>query len=948
MKSHFKSTFPIFALFALLVSLLVSGLIVTPAYAAGITVNTTADENNTGAACSLREAITAANTDAAYGGCTAGSGADTITLPTGTYTLTIAGTGEDLNATGDLDISGPLTINGANAVIIQAGLTAGSGIDRVIQVIGANALSINNLTISNGKCPTCSGGGIYTDSSLTVANSTFTGNSASDGGGISTSGTSIVTNSTFSGNSTTYYGAGILNFGTLTVTNSTFSGNSALHGGGIYNFGGGTLNLKNTILANSSFGDCYNANGDTIATNVNNLIVYNGPPGHQCGGPAMSTDPGLGALANNGGPTQTFAIGTDSPAYNAGDNATCAAAPVNGLDQRGVTRPQGTFCDIGAFEYALNLQSGPTFTVTGNDDVNDGSCEVSDCNLREAITAANNLAGADTINVPAGTYTLTTSGAGENANATGDLDITGPVTINGTAGSTIIQGGATPGTSIDRVFHVIGAIAVSMNNLTIANGKCDEIGFPAICDGGGIYNNGGTLTVTNSTLSGNTAPLGNGGGIYNNAGTLTVTNSTLSGNPIPNGNGGGIYNNAGALTITNSTLATNSAFFGGGIYNNSSGTLTVTNGTFSGNSATYYSGGIYNDNGSLHLQNTILANSTSVPDCYNSSGDTISTNTNNLIETNGPSGHLCGTPAVTTDPGLGALASNGGSTQTFAITNTSPAYNAGDNGTCAATDQRGIIRPQGASCDIGAYELDLAPLVMNVSSTTANGTYKTGTPIAVTVTFDEIVNVTGTPRLTLETGTTDRSAAYASGTGTTTLTFNYVVQSGDTSSDLDYVGINALALNGGTIQDAAANNAALMLFNPGASGSLGYNKAIVIDGTAPTVLSSLRTDANPTNAASVHFTVTFSESVTGVAAGDFTLTTTGVSGASVTSVSGSGATRNITVNSGTGNGTIRLDIPVSATITDPAGNPLAGRPYTGSQTYTITKGFTIFLPLILR
>jgi hypothetical protein len=121
-----------------------------------------------------------------------------------------------------------------------------------------------------------------------------------------------------------------------------------------------------------------------------------------------------------------------------------------------------------------------------------------------------------------------------------------------------------------------------------------------------------------------------------------------------------------------------------------------------------------------------------------------------------------------------------------------------------------------------------SPTVTSVSSTTANGTYGAGSQIDVTVTFSETVNVNGTPQLALETGTTDRTAAYASGSGSNTLTFTYTVQAGDRSSDLDYLSVNALTLNGGTIQDAASNNAVLTLPNPGAAGSLGANKAIVI------------------------------------------------------------------------------------------------------------------------
>ena len=121
------------------------------------------------------------------------------------------------------------------------------------------------------------------------------------------------------------------------------------------------------------------------------------------------------------------------------------------------------------------------------------------------------------------------------------------------------------------------------------------------------------------------------------------------------------------------------------------------------------------------------------------------------------------------------------------------------------------------------------------------------------------------------------------------------------------------------------------------------------DTTAPTVLSSLRASPNPTNTAIVNFTVTFSESVTGVNLTDFSLITSGsISGASVNTVSGSGSTYTVTISTGSINGTIRLDVPVSAIITDRASNPLDSLPYTGGETYTITKVFTIFLPLILH
>jgi hypothetical protein len=138
------------------------------------------------------------------------------------------------------------------------------------------------------------------------------------------------------------------------------------------------------------------------------------------------------------------------------------------------------------------------------------------------------------------------------------------------------------------------------------------------------------------------------------------------------------------------------------------------------------------------------------------------------------------------------------------------------------------------------------PAIANVSSITPDGTYTLGDSIGVTVTFNEVVNVTGTPQLILETGTTDAIANYTSGSGTNTLTFTYTVAPGNTNPDLDYISANALTLNGGTIKDAAGNNALLPLPTPGTAGSLGANKAItILSNTSP----SFTANANLTTVA---------------------------------------------------------------------------------------------------
>ncbi len=176
--------------------------------------------------------------------------------------------------------------------------------------------------------------------------------------------------------------------------------------------------------------------------------------------------------------------------------------------------------------------------------------------------------------------------------------------------------------------------------------------------------------------------------------------------------------------------------------------------------------------------------------------------------------------------------------------------------------------------NISQIFINIPAKVINVTSTTENDYYKVGSAVDITIQFSDVVAVTGTPQLTLETGTTDAVVNYSSGTGTDTLTFIYTVGADETSSDLDYVSTSALTLNGGTIKNGSCD-ADLTLPAPGAANSLGNNKALVVDTTAPTVTIISCADSTPTNAASVDFSVTFSEPVSDIEKGDFALTTTG-------------------------------------------------------------------------
>ncbi|MHB1090829.1 MAG: hypothetical protein ACYC0U_07200, partial [Ilumatobacteraceae bacterium] len=190
------------------------------------------------------------------------------------------------------------------------------------------------------------------------------------------------------------------------------------------------------------------------------------------------------------------------------------------------------------------------------------------------------------------------------------------------------------------------------------------------------------------------------------------------------------------------------------------------------------------------------------------------------------------------------------------------------NSTTTVDQANLTLATPGAAGSLGANKAIVidttAPTVTGVSSSTANGTYGVGAAVSIQVTFSEAVTVAvATPQLTLETGTTDRTVNYTSGSTTTVLTFTYTVQAGDTSADLDYLATTSLALNGATIRDTALNNAVLTLVAPGAANSLGANKSIVIDTTVPSV-TNVTSTTNGTYGVGVvvGIQVTFSGAVT--------------------------------------------------------------------------------------
>jgi gliding motility-associated-like protein len=225
----------------------------------------------------------------------------------------------------------------------------------------------------------------------------------------------------------------------------------------------------------------------------------------------------------------------------------------------------------------------------------------------------------------------------------------------------------------------------------------------------------------------------------------------------------------------------------------------------------------------------------------------------------------------------------------------------------------------------------LPPSVTDVTSSIANGTYKTTDVIPVNIIFSSAVNVTGTPTLALNTGAI---VNYSSGTGTNTLTFSYTVASGQSAADLDYSSTTALSLNGGTIMDVSNNNASLTLPAPGAANSLGNNKNIVIDAIVPTLTSVAIASNNPSNQVAktgniITLSFTASEAVT--------LPTVTIAGSPVTPVSagGNSFTAAYTLTGTETAGAIAFNIA----FTDLAGNigtPVTATTNSSSVTYDKT------------
>jgi hypothetical protein len=283
------------------------------------------------------------------------------------------------------------------------------------------------------------------------------------------------------------------------------------------------------------------------------------------------------------------------------------------------------------------------------------------------------------ISIEPGTYT-------ENVYITKSLRLEGA-----SAATTIVDGD-----NSDSVFSIFPGYFVFIDSLTITNGSSWV--------GGGVYIDGSTVSITGSTISGNTATEV-GGAIFVVDGTVTLTSSTVVGNTADE-DGGGIYSLGGLVTVSNTTITGNAATTAGGAIYSMAGMVALVNSTIAGNSAQVGSN-LFGSSNVVATVNSIIANGIGGPNCTGtviSAGHNLSNDTSCSLNQS--------TDKAGQNPLLDVLAYNGGETQTIALQPGSPAINSGNNTVCSVPpisnlDQRGISRPQGTACDIGAFELVL-------------------------------------------------------------------------------------------------------------------------------------------------------------------------------------------------------------------------------------------------
>ncbi|MEO8672557.1 MAG: choice-of-anchor Q domain-containing protein [Tahibacter sp.] len=667
-----------------LCAVLIGLLCVGDAGAATILVTTPNDQfGEEPGECALREAVQAANTDAAFGGCPAGTGTDLISFGgfSNRITLSRAGRGEDANATGDLDVST------SGAIVFVGNTTGGTvidgdGVDRVFDLDCRADMTVqfNTLTIRGGDAGSegIGGGGIVdcADSlslyavhmtenranqagalaissnlsagAVTISRSAFTRNQAVTGVGsaIRHSGTELLklTNVTLSENVAEGVGA-LYATGDVSLKNVTVAYNSGDSNGGVY-ISSGTARFDNSIFSDNAarassatgadlrcvptaFSDGYNVWERGVCPFAINRATD-----------LPATDPLLGTLADAGRALPVHVLLPGSPAINAGapipnDGSVghCAAT-----DQRGIQRQQ---CDRGAFEERFDYFVTSTADAPDSNPGN-GVClsTIGGCTLRAALMEAGAQDIPILISIPEGVFNVNIPGDDEDLGVTGDLDIIaleseGRILIGQGPDKTIIRSNG-----VERVFDLDGSstyrTAVGLFGMRIEGGDTVHTGplSSAYSGGGARFSFPRSLTIDRVWFDRNASGFGGGGlHVLQGSGAVRITRSAFTRN-VAVSDGGGLNLGQGKnMSVSSSLFADNHAGGnGGGIDISTSSNVELAWSTVTGNVAANQGGG-FSISGGVALGGMIVTgnrdgNSTHAPDCSTKTAGTISTGYN--------------------------------------------------------------------------------------------------------------------------------------------------------------------------------------------------------------------------------------------------------------------------------------------------------------------------------
>ncbi|MBB4817417.1 autotransporter-associated beta strand protein [Pseudomonas alcaligenes] len=776
--------------------------------------------------------------------------------------FTVNGTGKTVSAVdyGALHlVSGSSTLSGSVTFTGDTNISAASGSTLTLSgALGGGAYNLNKtdagtLILSNaGNEAGLTGGTTITAGTLSVANDDYlaAGTLTLNGGTLAITGATTIDNaiavasaSTISATANATLSGALSGANALTKSGAstlTLAGTSSGHFGALNITAGGV-----TLSGGSALGD---TSAVTLSSGTT-LTVSSAE--------AIGSLAGAGSVVLNGALT----IGGD----NTSTTYSGVISGASGLTKVG----SGTQTLTGAnsFTGATSISAGGLTVGSGGALGNDSAVTVSSgatLTVTAASLAVGSLAGAGTVSIGANTFTsgsnnssTTFSGAISGSGTFGKAG-SGTLTLSGTnsgSSAAILVNGGMLAVAADANL-TSGTVTLQNSNLRVTGATTIDNDIALTGGSGGIVAD--AAVTLSGVISGGSLLAKSGTGTLTLTGTNTYSGATnvVSGSLIVDG----------ALSATSGVVVSSGATLGGSgsiFASNSTNTLTVQN----GGTLSPGNGGA----GALTVNGNLLMNSGSTL-ALDINGTSAGTQYDQVI-VNGTVDVSGATLAVTH-----AYAAGTGDSYSIIVNDAADAV----TGTFSGLSEGGVVTAGGNATPLTASYIagtgndftltaPIAPTVTSVSSSTANGTYKIGDTITVTITFDTTVDVTGTPRLQLETGAVDRTLDYVSGSGSNTLTFSYTVQAGDSSADLDYASTSALSLNGGTIRDGSSRDAILTLPTPGAAGSLGANKALVVDGVRPVATSITLSDTNLRIGETATVTITFAEAVTGLDAGDLTV-----------------------------------------------------------------------------